>query len=234
MKKFAIISCVLMLIINCCTQKKEKSEIVVETSYNQYNIFYVQKQDVPTSIYFPFSYEKEKSLTICVVTKDMFDYLRGKTIVSRNSKDEEIKIPLGEETLQQFDLCLKHASNLYPIRNLNYIYGNTLMFGTHALLDANKTKYSSFARYEDYCHAVDHALTKTPLYEKMNKLLFKYGLGIDTILAENRDGRKYLILPKKAIIKSCHIDKHTFIPDSVLLTPITIKIKKRKEGSFKD
>ena len=27
MKKFAIISCVLMLIINCCTQKKEKSEI---------------------------------------------------------------------------------------------------------------------------------------------------------------------------------------------------------------
>ena len=27
MKKLAIISCVLMLIINCCTQKKEKAEI---------------------------------------------------------------------------------------------------------------------------------------------------------------------------------------------------------------
>lgn len=140
MKKFAIISCVLMLIINCCTQKKEKSEIVVETSYNQYNIFYVQKQDVPTSIYFPFSYEKEKSLTICVVTKDMFDYLRGKTIVSRNSKDEEIKIPLGEETLQQLDLCLKHAANLYPIKNIKYIFGDTFVFADYALLDAKKNR----------------------------------------------------------------------------------------------
>lgn len=198
MKKFAIISCVLMLIINCCTQKKEKSEIVVETSYNQYNIFYVQKQDVPTSIYFPFSYEKEKSLTICVVTKDMFDYLRGKTIVSRNSKDEEIKIPLGEETLQQLDLCLKHAANLYPIKNIKYIFGDTFVFADYALLDAKKIDYHSFDYYVDYCHAVDHTLCNTLLYEKMNKLLYKYGLTIDTIKAEN-EGRKYYVASRKEI-----------------------------------
>ena len=229
MKKFAIISCVLMLIINCCTQKKEKAEIVVEKYYDEAYICHVQKQNIPTSIYFSFSYERKNTLCIGILSRDEFEYWTRKKRVFRN-----VKIPHGEETLHQLDLCLKHAANLYPIKNIKYIFGDTLMFGTHALLDANKTKYSSFARYEDYCHAVDHALTKTPLYEKMNKLLFKYGLGIDTIQAENRDGRKYLILPKKAIIKSCHIDKHTFIPDSVLLTPITIKIKKRKEGSFKD
>lgn len=221
MKKFAIISCVLMLIINCCTQKKEKSEIVVETSYNQYNIFYVQKQDVPTSIYFPFSYEKEKSLTICVVTKDMFDYLRGKTIVSRNSKDEEIKIPLGEETLHQLDLCLKHAANLYPIKNIKYIFGDTFVFADYALLDAKKIDYHSFDYYVDYCHAVDHTLCNTLLYEKMNKLLYKYGLTIDTIKAEN-EGRKYYVASRKEIKDKCNINKATFIPDSVLVTPITI------------
>lgn len=227
MKKFAIISCVLMLIINCCTQKKEKSEIVVETSYNQYNIFYVQKQDVPTSIYFPFSYEKEKSLTICVVTKDMFDYLRGKTIVSRNSKDEEIKIPLGEETLQQLDLCLKHAANLYPIKNIKYIFGDTFVFADYALLDAKKIDYHSFDYYVDYCHAVDHTLCNTLLYEKMNKLLYKYGLTIDTIKAEN-EGRKYYVASRKEIKDKCNINKATFIPDSVLVTPITIYIKQRE------
>ncbi len=227
MKKFAIISCVLMLIINCCTQKKEKSEIVVETSYNQYNIFYVQKQDVPTSIYFPFSYEKEKSLTICVVTKDMFDYLRGKTIVSRNSKDEEIKIPLGEETLQQLDLCLKHAANLYPIKNIKYIFGDTFVFADYALLDAKKIDYHSFDFYVDYCHAVDHTLCNTLLYEKMNKLLYKYGLTIDTIKAEN-EGRKYYVASRKEIKDKCNINKATFIPDSVLVTPITIYIKQRE------
>lgn len=227
MKKFAIISCVLMLIINCCTQKKEKSEIVVETSYNQYNIFYVQKQDVPTSIYFPFSYEKEKSLTICVVTKDMFDYLRGKTIVSRNSKDEEIKIPHGEETLHQLDLCLKHAANLYPIKNIKYIFGDTFVFADYALLDAKKIDYHSFDYYVDYCHAVDHTLCNTLLYEKMNKLLYKYGLTIDTIKAEN-EGRKYYVASRKEIKDKCNINKATFIPDSVLVTPITIYIKQRE------
>lgn len=207
--------------------KKEKSEIVVETSYNQYNIFYVQKQDVPTSIYFPFSYEKEKSLTICVVTKDMFDYLRGKTIVSRNSKDEEIKIPHGEETLHQLDLCLKHAANLYPIKNIKYIFGDTFVFADYALLDAKKIDYHSFDYYVDYCHAVDHTLCNTLLYEKMNKLLYKYGLTIDTIKAEN-EGRKYYVASRKEIKDKCNINKATFIPDSVLVTPITIYIKQRE------
>lgn len=227
MKKLAIISSVLMLIISCCTQKKEKSEIVVETSYNQYNIFYVQKQDVPTSIYFPFSYEKEKSLTICVVTKDMLGNLTGKTIVSRNSKDEEIKIPHGEETLHQLDLCLKHAANFYPIKSIKYIFGDTFVFADYALLDAKKIDYHSFDYYVDYCHAVDHTLCNTPLYEKMNKLLYKYGLTIDTIMAES-DSRKYFVVPRKKIKDKCNINKDTFVPDSVLVTPITIYIKQRK------
>lgn len=228
MKQFAITSFLLMLIIISCTKKNEKSEIVVETSYKQSYICHVQKQDVPTSIYFSFSYKQEKSLTLCVMTKDIFDYWTRNNSVIRNSKDNEIKIPLGEETLHQLDLCLQHASNLYPIRNLNYIYGYTFMFGDHALLDSKKTDYYSFARYEDYCHAVDHALTKTPLYKKMNKLLYKYGLGIDTIKAANIDGRKYSVLSRKDIKEECNIDKNTYIPDSVLITPITITIKKLK------
>ena len=157
----------------------------------------------------------------------MFDCLRGKPIVSRNSKDEEIKIPLGEETLQQFDLCLKHAANLYPIKNIKYIFGDTFVFADYALLDAEKIDYHSFDYYVDYCHAVDHTLCNTLLYEKMNKLLYKYGLTIDTIKAEN-EGRKYYVASRKEIKDKCNINKATFIPDSVLVTPITIYIKQRK------
>ena len=42
MKKLAIISCVLMLIINCCTQKKEKAEIykwAIISVQNTYTLF---------------------------------------------------------------------------------------------------------------------------------------------------------------------------------------------------
>ena len=70
MKKFAIISCVLMLIINCCTQKKEKAEIVVEKYYDEAYICHVQKQNIPTSIYFSFSY-RGKTLYVLVSCQEM-------------------------------------------------------------------------------------------------------------------------------------------------------------------
>lgn len=70
MKKLAIISCVLMLIINCCTQKKEKAEIVVGKYYDKDYICHVQKQNVPTSIYFSFSYGR-KNLHVLVSCQEM-------------------------------------------------------------------------------------------------------------------------------------------------------------------
>ena len=117
----------------------------------------------------------------------------------------------------------------YPIKSLKEISSSTEFIADYNLLDAKEIDYYSFAKYEDYCHAVDHALCKTPLYEKMNKLLYKYGLTIDTIMATDSNGRKYYTLAKTDIKKKCNIDKHTFIPDSILVTPITIQIKKRKE-----
>ena len=129
--------------------------------------------------------------------------------------------------MHQLDLCLKHASNLYPIKNIKYIFGDTFVFADYALLDAEKIDYHSFDYYVDYCHAVDHTLCNTPLYEKMNKLLYKYGLTIDTIMAES-EGRKYYVAARKEIKDKCNINKDTFVPDSVLVTPITIYIKQRK------
>ena len=222
MKKLAIISCVLMLIINCCTQKKEKAEIVVGKYYDKDYICHVQKQNVPTSIYFSFSYGRKNTPCIGFLSRDEFEYWTRKKRVFRN-----VKIPHGEETLHQLDLCLKHAANLYPIKNIKYIFGDTFVFADYALLDAEKIDYHSFDYYVDYCHAVDHTLCNTPLYEKMNKLLYKYGLTIDTIKAEN-EGRKYYVASRKEIKDKCNINKATFIPDSVLVTPITIYIKQRK------
>ena len=113
MKKLAIISCVLMLIINCCTQKKEKAEIVVGKYYDKDYICHVQKQNVPTSIYFSFSYGRKNTPCIGFLSRDEFEYWTRKKRVFRN-----VKFPHGEETLHQLDLCLKHASNLYPIKNI--------------------------------------------------------------------------------------------------------------------
>lgn len=225
MKKLAIISCVLMLMISCCTHKKEKAEIVVGKYYGKAYICHVQKQNVPTSIYFFFSYEKKNDLGIGILSRDIFEDWTRKKSVFRN---EETKYPKGEETLHQLDMCLKHASNLYPTKYIKYIFGDTFVFADYALLDAKKIDYHSFDYYDDYCHAVDYALTKAPLYEKMNKLLYKYGLAIDTIKAEN-EGRKYCILLKKDIKEKCNIEKNTNIPYSVLVTPITITIKKLKK-----
>ena len=199
MKKLAIISCVLMLIINCCTQKKEKAEIVVEKYYDEAYICHVQKQNIPTSIYFSFSYERKNTLCIGILSRDEFEYWTRKKRVFRN-----VKIPHGEETLHQLDLCLKHAANLYPIKNIKYIFGDTFVFADYALLDAKKIDYHSFDYYVDYCHAVDHTLCNTLLYEKMNKLLYKYGLTIDTIKAEN-EGRKYYVASRKEIKDKCNI-----------------------------
>ena len=72
MKKLAIISCVLMLIINCCTQKKEKAEIVVGKYYDKDYICHVQKQNVPTSIYFSFSYGRKN--TPCIILFSKVEY----------------------------------------------------------------------------------------------------------------------------------------------------------------
>lgn len=225
MKKLSIITCVLILIISCCTKKKETSEIAVGKYYGKAYICHVQKQNVPTSIYFFFSYEKKNTLGIGILSRDIFeDWTGGK----RTFRNEETKYPKGEETLHQLDLSLKHASNLYPIKSIKYIYGDTFVFADYALFDSKKIDYYSFEYYEDFCHAEDYALTKTPLYAKMNKLLYKYGLAIDTIKAANSDGRKYFILSRNDIKKKCNLDKNTYIPDSVLITPITIQIKKRK------
>ena len=101
------------------------------------------------------------------------------------------------------------------------------MFADYALLDAKKIDDHSFDYYVDYCHAVDHTLCNTLLYEKMNKLLYKYGLTIDTIKAES-DSRKYFAVSRKKIKDKCNINKDTFVPDSVLVTPITIYIKQRE------
>lgn len=223
MKKLAIISCILMAIISCCTHKKEKSEIVVGKCYGKTYICHVQTQKVPTSIYVSFSYNKKNTLGVGILSRERFLAKSTRKIV-RN----EIKVPMGEETLRQLDLCLKHASNLYPIKYIKYIFCNTFVFADYTLLDAKKIDYHLFDYYNDYCHAVDYALTKTPLYEKMNKLLYKYGLSIDTIIATDSNGRKYGIASKKGIKEKCYIHKNTFIPDSVLITPITIYIKQRK------
>ena len=221
MNKLTIISCVLMLMISCCTHKKEKTEIVVGKYYGKAYICHVQRQNVPTSIYFFFSHERN-TLGVSILSRDIFENWTGK------KETLEIKYPMGEETLRQLDLCLKYASSLYPIKSIKYIYGDTFVFADHALLDAKELDYYSFEYYDDFCHAEDYALTKTPLYEKLNKLLYKYGLTIDTIKAANPDGRKYFVASRKNIKDKCNIAKHSFIPDSVLVTPITIQIKKRQ------
>lgn len=70
MKKLAIISCVLMLIINCCTQKKEKAEIVVEKYYDNAYICHVQNRIFLRLFTSPFR-TRGKTLYVLVSCQEM-------------------------------------------------------------------------------------------------------------------------------------------------------------------
>ncbi len=74
MKKLAIISCVLMLIINCCTQK-EKAQIVVGKYYDKKDyMLSVPTHNVPTAFSFTFSYGMKNTPCIGFLLRDEFEY----------------------------------------------------------------------------------------------------------------------------------------------------------------
>lgn len=218
-----------LLLVIGCKQKKENISVIKDVCIDSTRICYVQKPNEPTALCFIYEY-REKELYIDIFDKTLaVDYnIWLKTNRKNRSPVREVKYPYGEEALWQLDTCIQYISKIYPIKSLKRITSFTDFIADYDLLDAKKIDYHSFTYYDDYCHAVDGALIKAPLHEKMNKLLYKYGLIIDTIIATDSNGRKYGIASKKDIKKKCYIHKHTFIPDCVLITPITIYIKQRK------
>lgn len=153
------------LLIIGCKQKKENHSVVKDVCIDSTRICYVQKPNEPTALCFIYDYRK-KGLYIDIYKKSLaIDYpLWFKTNKKHRKPIKEAKYPYGEETLRQLDMCMQYISPKHPIKSLKQITSFTDFIADYSILDAKKLDYHSFTYYDDYCHAVDYALTKVPLY----------------------------------------------------------------------
>lgn len=218
----------LLLIINGCYQKNNKKEEVVKSFLSsEMEVFYVESGDVLPTLCFAVCKKKDKAFSIFIrLFSDFFEDKAVKNqILGVKNKNEGIKYPNSNVVIMQLDECLQVIKIKYPLDSLKVIMGDTFVFADCAFIDSRKVVFTSIWERPNFDKAIDEALTSTPLFGKLNGVLNKYGLKVETL--QGGMERKYMIMSGEDIMGKCNISDDVQMPDSIWIMPIEAVVVKK-------
>lgn len=198
-----------------CNYQKNSDEKVKTFVVELGRAFYVSKKNqVP---YFCFLFKPKKyGMDVEITSYDLVT----------STWPTERKYPNGAECLSELDECLQYASKIYNFDSLQHIIGFTSYFIDYAIIDMHAINYYNYSSALSYYKDVDKALSSTLFMSKIDSILSKHNLKVDSINAE-LGGRKYMMQTRKQILKNYKISPKTHLPDSVLLVPFTLTIESK-------
>jgi hypothetical protein len=229
----------LLLFCACYASNKDKQEKVMFSSIDQNEVYYVQRGNIEP--HKCFILKKQDNGNVDIAITFMSDVIQ----MEKKSKDTSAvsvsckmksrsRYPNSTEMLREFDLCLRKISDRHIMDSLRYIYCSTMDFSEIAVIVSHdllsKRKDTSRLVFET---EVDKAIYASPLRQRLNSVLRKYNVEVDSICALSEfHERTFLCVPKKSFLKLYDVDSKLSIPDNVLLSPITIKIRKIEKSRY--
>lgn len=199
-----------------CNKQKNADETVKTFAVEQGRVFYVSKKNQAPYLCFLFKTQKY-GIDMGITSYDLV----------ASTWPTKYKYPNGEECLSELDECLQYASKTYNLDSLQHIIGFTSYFIDYAIIDMHAINYYNYSSVHSYYKDVDKALSSTPFMSKIDNILSKHNLKVDSINAE-LGGRKYMMLTREQILKNYKISPKTHLPDSVLVLPFTLTIESKK------